>query len=82
MTFGNIMNCMCNFGFWGRAASNVENFPMLRLRPNHYTFTLKMVAALFAETLENSGQSMKLALERRSYILKSSREKLRTRIVN
>jgi hypothetical protein len=35
--------------------------------PNHYTFTLKMANAMFAETLYNTQHSTRLTPESRSY---------------
>jgi hypothetical protein len=49
--------------------------------PNHYTFTLKMVTAMFGETLDNSQHSTQLIPERRTYTLNTSRENLITIIV-
>jgi hypothetical protein len=43
--------------------------------PIHYTFTLKMVTVMFAETLVNFQHSTRLTPESRSYTLNSSREK-------
>jgi hypothetical protein len=46
--------------------------------PNHYTFTLNMATAMFAETLDNSQHSTRINPESRSYTLNSIREKIRT----
>jgi hypothetical protein len=58
---------MFNFGFRSWAAS--YSLPHVRLlnTPNHYTFTLKMATAMFAETLDNFQYSTRLNPESRSY---------------
>jgi hypothetical protein len=49
--------------------------------PNHYTFTLKMANEVFVEALDNYKHLTRLTPESRSYILNSSCENLRVRII-
>jgi hypothetical protein len=50
------------------STSSTYYLPHIRLpkRPNHYTFTLKMATAMFAETLDNFQHSTRLIPEGRS----------------
>jgi hypothetical protein len=45
--------------------------------PNHYTFTLKMATAVFAEMFDNSRHLTWLIPESQSYMLNSSHKNLK-----
>jgi hypothetical protein len=62
--------CIGNFGLQGLASSNVEYYPTLP-----YTFTLKMVIAMLAETLGNTQHSTRLIPESRSDTCKQDKNK-------